>query len=852
MSERLAKKVLLIGWDAADWKVIHPLLDKGQMPALEKLINGGVMGNLATLDPPMSPMLWTSIATGMTADKHGILGFVEPEPNSAGIRPVSVTSRKVKAIWNILTQKGFKTHTVGWWPSHPAEPINGICVSNEFAAAKGPINSEWPLPKGTIYPETFSETLSQLRIHPEEITHAHILPFLPLAATIDQTQDKGIQVISRILSECSSYHAAATWIMENNDWDFMAVYFDAVDHFCHSFMKFHPPQQNGIPDAEFEKYKDVINGAYRFHDMMLERLMQLAGDDTTIILLSDHGFYSDHMRPQKLPSYPAAPALEHSPYGIICMNGTHIKKDEHIYGASLLDITPTILTIFGLPVGNDMDGKALVSAFDKEISPEIIPSWENVPGESGMHPESMRENTFETQAGLDQLIELGYIEAPSDNTQQLQKSVISESRFYLARVFMHSRKYNEALSILEDLFEKDKDKTRYGLRLATCYQLLNRVEDCRKTIDILRTANKELPQLDLLEGTLLLGENRPRKALEFLHKAEQSVSHLPNLHLQLGSVFLQMHNWKDAERAFNSALLIDQDNAQAHYGLAICFLKQDKYEEAIEEALNATGLLYNFPPAHYTLGEALAKADAYEQAAQAFEVTIKFSPGIKKAHQWLAKIYEEHLNNPDKAAIHKKFIKENIKGTITIVTGLPRSGTSMMMQMLNFGGVEILTDGVRENDINNPKGYYEYEKVKRLHIDNKWLNEAEGKCVKIVAPLLQFLPTNFHYKIIFMHRDMNEVLRSQQIMLGKEKDVKNNTFPLMLSEAFKKQLEKANTWIKSMPELSVIHINHHDVINNPIEEAENISSFLSLDLDITAMTSAVDKELHRNKSQKVL
>ncbi len=104
MGKRLAKKVLLIGWDAADWKIINPLLDNGQKPALESLINHGVMGNLATLDPPMSPMLWTSIATGMHADKHGIINFTEPAPQSAGIRPVMASSRKVKALWNILTQ----------------------------------------------------------------------------------------------------------------------------------------------------------------------------------------------------------------------------------------------------------------------------------------------------------------------------------------------------------------------------------------------------------------------------------------------------------------------------------------------------------------------------------------------------------------------------------------------------------------------------------------------------------------------------------------------------------------------------------------------------------------------------
>jgi predicted AlkP superfamily phosphohydrolase/phosphomutase len=121
-------KILLIGWDAADWKIINPLLDAGLMPNLQRLIDNGVVGNLATLDPAFSPMLWTSIATGKRPYKHGVLGFTEPHPNGKDVRPVQSTSRTTKALWNVFKQCGLKSHVVGWWPSHPAEPINGISI----------------------------------------------------------------------------------------------------------------------------------------------------------------------------------------------------------------------------------------------------------------------------------------------------------------------------------------------------------------------------------------------------------------------------------------------------------------------------------------------------------------------------------------------------------------------------------------------------------------------------------------------------------------------------------------------------------------------------------------------------
>ena len=132
-----ARKVLLIGWDAADWSVARPLLAQGKMPALKRLMDAGVWGDLATIRPVLSPMLWTSIATGKRAWKHGIHGFAEPCPATGGIRPITNLSRKTKAIWNIFSQQGWRSNVIGWWPSHPAEPIRGVMVSNHFQQAVG-------------------------------------------------------------------------------------------------------------------------------------------------------------------------------------------------------------------------------------------------------------------------------------------------------------------------------------------------------------------------------------------------------------------------------------------------------------------------------------------------------------------------------------------------------------------------------------------------------------------------------------------------------------------------------------------------------------------------------------------
>src|SRR5580704_16612764 len=124
MQEQRPRRVALIGWDAAGWHLIHPLLDAGLMPNLQKLVERGVMGKIATLQPALSPMLWTSIATGKTADQHGVLGFLEPDPLAAKARPVSSSARKVKALWNIFHQSGMRSCVLNWFAGHPAETVN--------------------------------------------------------------------------------------------------------------------------------------------------------------------------------------------------------------------------------------------------------------------------------------------------------------------------------------------------------------------------------------------------------------------------------------------------------------------------------------------------------------------------------------------------------------------------------------------------------------------------------------------------------------------------------------------------------------------------------------------------------
>ena len=715
MPEPLAKKVLLIGWDAADWKVINPLLDQGLMPTLDDFINHGVMGNLATLRPILSPMLWNSIATGKRPNKHGIHGFMEPDTQNGGIRPVSSTSRKVKAIWNILTQRGFKTHVLGWFAGHPAEPINGISVSDLFPYATAPQDQPWPLPPGAVHPESLRDTFAELRMHPADVTEAAILPWIPRAAEVDQEKDKGLMSFAKILSENCSIHNAATWILQNEPWDFLAVYYNGIDHFCHGFMHYHPPRMEGIPEDRYEIYKDVVNGAYRFHDMMLETLLNLAGPEATVLLVSDHGFHSDHLRPRGIPAEPAGPAVQHRPFGIFCMKGPHVQQDERIYGATLLDVTPTILTLFGLPVGADMDGRVLVQAFEEPPQIARIPSWEQELGECGMHPSDLRMDPAAAQAVLQQFVALGYIQPPSEDQSKAVASAVREANYNLARDYLDCGRPDDALPLLEDLAKNDPKQTRFQMHFAQCYLALSRRAEAKQILEALITADLNPPEADavkaeqadqaetvqaaenaqqaespqaetartetpettapdsatpeaprsqekqptprpwadLLMGVIHFEEGNMDEALASLLKAEQSDPRLPNLHLRIGETYLRQKRTDDADRAFQQALDIDGDSPEAHLGLAMVRLRQRRNEEAAEQALLAVGLQHFLPLGHFYLGVALARLGHRQRAMLAFETCLSMLPGLVAAHRWLAALHSQPGGDLDKAIRHR-------------------------------------------------------------------------------------------------------------------------------------------------------------------------------------------------------
>lgn len=804
------RKVLLVGWDAADWQVIDKLMANGLMPAFKSVVDRGVRGRLATLDPPLSPMLWTSMATGVRPYKHGISGFVEND-GSGGVRPITSYSRKVNAFWNIFTKEGLKSNVVGWWPSNPVETINGVMVSNRFQQEKDGKETvdlkDWKIEPGTIHPEKFVKKLEEFRIHPSEITGNLVMPFVPRALELDKKEDKRLTVIAKFLAHSGSLHAVSTELLETTEWDITAVYHDALDHFCHGFMKFHPPKMEGMEQEAYELFKDVVTGAYVYHDMMLARLLSIIDDDTTIIICSDHGFHSDHLRPTKIPQVPSGPAVEHAPFGVFVAAGPGIKKGEHVHGASILDVTPTLLTLFDLPIGRDMDGKPLMDIYETPKACKYIESWENDERFGGELVINEKPDEGTNAAALQQLIDLGYIDdvqiKEGENNEAVQinylNDVLRENNFYMAKAYANGHKFDEALEILLEIEKRDKPDIRYLIEIVTAAIKTKRFPLAEEYITFIRK-NKLAQEnfLDVLDGKVQLGLNNPTKALMFLERAVENYPESAGILVDLGKILNTLNESEKAKKIFKAALTIDPQNVYAQHGFGLACMRLQDYETALEYFLNATEQYYHYPLAHMHLGETLALMKEYEMAKSSFEVVVAIAPTLPKAYRWLQDL-NEITGDDEKANYYKSIIGKFELGERTIITGLPGGKLIEVMDHIVSKGQTIY--GAKDMFGKN---------LNVLKPD--WIKDISEDIVYVPIGMLGSLPVKFSYKILFV----NDTIDSVSNFMNIENKKKAKTYNPKLLESLSIQSQKSKIWMSQQPNLDIIYLNSLEEIQEEL------------------------------------
>jgi tetratricopeptide (TPR) repeat protein len=675
---------------------------------------------------------------------------------------------------------------------------------------------------------------------------------------------------------------------------------------------------------------------------MLGVLLGFVDANTTVILMSDHGFHPDHLRPGYVPAEPAGPAVEHRHFGILCMKGPTLRTGEPIYGASLLDICPTLLTLFGLPPARDMDGKVLLTAFKEPPRLEPIESWDTVPGDAGTHPPAMQLDPVVSAQAFKQLVELGYVAPPGANVEENVNECVRELKYNLARAYRDGNCCSEAAALADELWMRWPREHRFGILLLDCLGPLGQVarrraavEELGRRIELYQTeAKAELTRFEerkareqgqeaapaaadrraqfeerqwreLAQGRPLLMEwllasqavleRRPAEARRYFKILAEADVLNASLSLGVASALAEFGDLEPAETLLQEALESDPENALVHAQLAGVYLKAGRLDEAIDAAAESLSLVYFQPGVHALLGRALMEADKFPEAERELLVAIAQSPRNLAAHELLGVLYRQHLHRPSDAFAHEgralslrhelaerqragaspaaanprpqdvpqktaRLPAESdsipvpfdppvdAKRIITVVSGLPRSGTSMMMQLLTAAGLEPLTDSKRAADEDNPLGYFEFEKTLHLAKDASWLPEARGRVVKIVAQLLPFLPANEHYHILLMERNLDEVIASQNAMLARQGRRGAELDRQQLLDTYTAQLDRVRNQLSRRMHARILTVNFAALLADPSTGVDRVARFLGTPFDRRSAVETVHPELRRQRA----
>ena len=430
-------KVFLFAVDGAEWGIIDSLIAEGKMPVTAKLIEKGTRAEIESLPTLKSPLIWTSMATGKVPEKHGILDFGSFQfpimknsfinyPDGIGFyrlvytimpkcdMPVTSTTRKVEAIWDILSMADKTVGVVGWWATWPADSVNGMMVSDRFTYTLfNPRASANTLKQGQVYPPHLLNDIIQFVRLPQDMTQEELSRFIKGGVSGDifptewdasgREEWNPLYQLKMGYTSGESFFNASLYLLDAQQPDFFTVYLEGNDMVSHYFWQYMDSSEypDPISAEDMERFGELIPRYYSYWDSLLGEAMKHLEEGTDVIVASDHGF-----GPDPKPKIPFRGG-EHQPFGVFLAAGPHFKQGYSAEAASVIDLTPTLLYLYDLPVGEDMDGKVMKDIFREDfsasVSPGAIASYE-----TGRRFRSSLTPSSADELIKDQLRSLGY------------------------------------------------------------------------------------------------------------------------------------------------------------------------------------------------------------------------------------------------------------------------------------------------------------------------------------------------------------------------------------------------------------------------------------------------------------
>ena len=691
----LDRKVLIIGVDSFDWRIADPLIQQGRMPNLAKLAARGARANLRTLCPILSPVIWTSVATGVKPSRHGIVDFVVSARDTGELVPVTSAMRLVPALWTLLSRQGVGVSVVGWWATWPAETVRGSIVTDRvaFQLFEDTMKEDWKSAdpaknRGKTYPAELMDEIRPLIKAPAEVTGDEVAWFLPggrYPASLTAEQEDLLKRFRTVIAAGETYHAVAMKRFRDSDARLKMVYYEGPDTTSHLFMKYRPPLLEGTSPADMALFGMMVDRYYERQDRFIGEIVAAAGDDADIVIASDHGFKSDTNRPPNSDSTieQGKAADWHTPLGMLLLAGPDVRPGTTLNAASVLDVAPTVLTLFGLPVARDMDGQPLTEALEPAFLVKHPVVWIDSYGGIRQAPEAGEAVASDDDAAvIEKLRSLGYIgddrltahnnrgimaldEGDVDGAiadfekalatgggdagpmvqanlarAWLQKGDLEKARSYADRALSADPANKGALLILSGIQMKEGDPA-------------GAEESLRKALAIdpaMVPARSKLGELLQRRGDDDGALAEYRKVIEIAPVSPVEFNNIGNIHRKRGDL-------EKAMEAYREALRCDAQYIGAYNNLGLCLQEKGRLDEAKALYDKALAIRPENPILRNSLGTLLALKGDREGAIGEFERAVKADPEWPVAQGNLATLLFETGKFPEARPAFERWVK---------------------------------------------------------------------------------------------------------------------------------------------------------------------------------------------------
>lgn len=582
----VAGRVAVFAIDGADWDLLTELFYDGRMPNLRALAQGGTTARLQTIQPTVSPLVWTSAATGLPPDRHGVIDFVDRQRN----RAVDSHTRRSPAVWDISEAFGRHAQVVNWWGAWP--PFPGSAVTYDTPVQQTP---------NAISPTNLASRAQQLDVPLATVQFGQVGRFLNITAREYETfvnsggPTHPVNVFRKVLAKTWSDHRVAISLYQQQDPLLLMMHYEGTDAVNHLFAPFHPPYREGISQENFRRYWPAVANYYAEVDRLIGEWMRVLSEDTTVIVVSAHGFRWDRTRPRLSPVGRVSLSDHRNP-GVFIAYGNHVARGRSGYSMSIYDLVPTILAILGLPKSDEMPGDmppGVLADISPVTSVRVVSYDEFFAGRAGGAPAvnlqrytqdlqaighlstgNVMQPVFEDEGALP-----AQTAGPPNSANWAQYAHFNNQGIELRR----QGKLKEAIDAFQAAI--DLNPTRPTPYLNMAMTLFDRQHYSAADDVFIMAVQRGLPNAEQWFAdfaALYRSRNMTTRAVQLLYKGKQIFPQSYVIAANLGSALMQAERYTEGLPELDRALGLQPSSTLVLNNLGIFYSKQKDYARALD------------------------------------------------------------------------------------------------------------------------------------------------------------------------------------------------------------------------------------------------------------------------------